>query len=70
MAAPDVGDGGAGPQLILDALQRRDPRRGEEGAVGRPKQPLAAGIEVGIVIAPANAGTAAKRIGQRVGRPC
>ena len=61
--AADVGDRGAGPQLVGHAVQRRDPGRDQVGGVAGPEELLAAGEHALVVLVPAHPGTAAERLG-------
>src|SRR5690242_5314801 len=59
--AADVGHGRAGPQLVLHAVERRDPGRHEVGDVARPEELLAAGEDVLVLLVPAHPGTGPER---------
>ena len=61
--AADVGDGGAGPQLVFHAVERRDPGRDQVGDVAGPEELLAAGEDVLVLLVPAQAGAGAERLG-------
>src|SRR6266699_6970911 len=68
--AADVGHLGAGPQLVLDVVQRRDPGRDEVGDVTGPEELLAAGEDVRVLLMPAQAGAGPERLGDpRLGPP-
>ena len=62
-AAADVGHARARAQLVLDAVERRDPRLHEVRAVARAEEALAALEQVVRVLVPADAGAAAERLG-------
>ena len=62
VAAAEVGDGGAALELGLDAVQRRDPLGQQVHQVPRAEEPLAAGEDVLVVLAPAVPGPGAERL--------
>ena len=62
VAAAEVGDRGAALELGLDAVQRRDPLGQQVHQVPRPEEPLAAGEDVLVVLAPAVPGPGAERL--------
>ena len=55
MAAADVGDPGALLEALDDAVERGQPRRDEIGVVAGAEEPLAAGVDVMVVLVPADA---------------
>ena len=61
--AADVGDRGAGLELVLHAVQRRDPGWDEVGHVAGAEELLAAGEHVVVVLVPAHPGAGAERLG-------
>ena len=61
--AADVGDGGAGPQLVLHAVERRDPGRDQVGDVAGAEELLAAGEHVGVLLVPAQAAAGPEGLG-------
>ena len=63
MAAADVGDPPARGQPLLDAVERRDPRLDDVGAVAGLEEALAAGEHVVVVLAPAEAGAGDEGLG-------
>ena len=50
-------------QLVLDAVERRDPGRDEVGDVAGPEELLAADEDVVVLLVPADAGAGAERLG-------
>ena len=63
MAAADVGDAAARGQPLLDAVERRDPRLDDVGAVAGLEEALAAREHVVVVLAPAEAGAGDEGLG-------
>ena len=63
MAAADVGDARAALELLDDAVERRQPRADQVGVVAGPEEPLAAVVDVVVVLVPADAGAAADGLG-------
>jgi hypothetical protein len=61
VAAPHVGDGTAGHQRVGDTVERVDPVR-QLGAVAGAEEPLGAGEEAAVVVAPAQPAVPAERI--------
>ena len=62
MPAADVGDERALLELLLHAVERRDPRVDEVRVVARAEEPLTPDMHVGVVLVPAVAGAAARGI--------
>ena len=60
--AADVGDQRAGPQLLLDPVERGDPGRHQVRRVPGPEEPLAAVEDVRVLLVPAHAGAGAERL--------
>ena len=63
MAAADVGDAGAALQVLDDAVERGQPGRDEVRVVAGPEEPLAAVVDVVVVLVPADSGAAACGVG-------
>ena len=61
MTTADVGHGAAGGQLVADSIQRRDPIR-QLGPVTGPEEPLGAGEQARVVVAPAERTIAPERV--------
>src|SRR5262249_29875494 len=58
MSAADVGHASASAQLVLDSVERGDPRTGQVGAVSGAEEPLGALEQAGMMIAPWQAAVA------------
>ena len=63
VSAPDVGDPSPRQQLLLDALERGQPRRDEVGDVAGPEEQLGAAEEVAVVLLPPEALAGAEALG-------
>ena len=63
VAAADVGDAGAALQPLDDAVERRQPRADQVRVVAGPEEPLAALVDVVVVLVPADAEAAAGGLG-------
>ena len=63
MAAADVGDAGASLEPLDDAVERRQPGADEVRVVAGPEEPLAAVVDVVVVLVPADADAAAGGLG-------
>ena len=63
VAAADVGDAGAALEPLDDAVERGQPGRDQVGVVAGPEEALAAVVDVVVVLVPADAGAAARGIG-------
>ena len=61
--AADVGDLGAGPELVLHVVERGDPGRDQVGDVAGTEELLAAGEDLLVVLVPAHAAAGAERLG-------
>ena len=66
VAAADVGDAGARPQLGLDALERRDPVLQQVRAVGEPEHRVRPVEQIVMVLVPAETVAAAEAVGHVV----
>jgi hypothetical protein len=63
VTAADVGDARAGLELLLDPVQRRDPRVDQVGDVAGAEEPLGALEQVRVVPVPADALPGPERLG-------
>ena len=68
LAASDVGDAAAGGELLVHAVERRDPGLDDVGAVAGLEEAPAAVVDVVVVLVPAEAGTGLERVRDVVAR--
>ena len=70
VAAADVGDLAAGRELVLDALERRDPLVHEVRPVPRAEELLGADEQLVVVLVPAEAVTRPEALRELLRGPC
>jgi hypothetical protein len=61
--AADVGDPGAGAELAVHSVQRRDPRCHQVGDVAGPEEQFTAAEDIVVMFVPAHPGAGAERVG-------